>query len=141
MTPEAIFLGVIALAVVVMAVIQVGAIIFAARLARRVDRLAGDLEREIKPLMVHLQTITADAARAAALATAQVERVDRLFGDLAARVERTLDAVQQTLLSPAREGFAVLSGIRAALAALREMREQAHRRPAGAEEEDPLFIG
>lgn len=140
---EAVFLGVIALAVVVMAAIQIGAIIFAARVARRVDRLAIDFEHEIKPLLVNLQAMSTDAARAAALATAQVERVDRLFAELGSRIERILDTVQQTLLGPARDGVAVLTGIRAALSAFRELRDQAQarRRPAGAEEEDPLFIG
>ncbi len=133
-----VWLGIIALAVVVMAAIQVAAIVFAARLARRVDRLATDFEQQVKPVLANLQAVTADAARAAAVGAAQIERLDRLFVELGARVEHALEGLHHTLLAPAREGFAVLSGIRAALSTLRG---QARRRPAAAEEEDPLFIG
>jgi hypothetical protein len=59
-----VFLGIIALAVAVMAAIQVGAIIVAARLARRVDRLATQIEQDIKPVFQNLQALTTEAARA-----------------------------------------------------------------------------
>ena len=135
---EAAFLGVIAIAVLVMAGVQIGLFVVAGRLARRVDRLASDFDESVWPLIANLQAMSADAARAATVATAQIERADRLFTELGAKVERTLDVVQHALVQPAREGVAVLSGIRAALAALRGARA---RRPAGADEEDPLFIG
>jgi len=137
-----VFLGVIAAAVVVMAVIQVGAIIAAARLAQRVNRLAQDLERDMAPIVANLQTIGAEAARASALATAQVERADRLFADVSARVEETTAIVQQAIVAPAREGLAVMAGLRAALTSLRDARQAAAgRRSPRAEEDDPLFIG
>jgi hypothetical protein len=135
------FLGVIALAVAVMAAIQVGAIIVAARLAKRVDRLAAQIEQDIKPVFQNLHTLTADAARAAALAAVQVERADKMFADLVQRLDYTLSAVQNRVLAPAREGAAVLAGIRAALAAFRDLREPGRRRPSVVEEEDALFIG
>ena len=86
---SAIFLGVIALAVSVMAAIQVGVVVYGARLARRVDALATQVDREIKPLLTHFNAIGEEAARATALAAAQVERVDRLFADVSLRVEET----------------------------------------------------
>lgn len=135
------FLGLIALAVTVMAAIQVGAIIVAARLAKRVDRLATQVEHEIQPIFQHLQALTAEASRAATLAAIQVERADKVFGELSHRVDQTLLTLQSRVVAPAREGFAVLAGIRAALAALRDLRETGRRRPAAVEEEDALFIG
>ncbi len=135
------FLGIIALGVVVMAAIQVGAIIVAARIARRVDRLATQIEQDIKPVFQNLHALTAEAARASALATIQVERADKLFGELAGRLDQTLTTLQSRVVAPAREGFAVLAGIRAALAALRDLREAGRRRAAAVEEEDALFIG
>jgi hypothetical protein len=135
------FLGIIALAVAVMAAIQVGAIIVAARLAKRVDRLATQLEEDIKPVFQNLQTLTTEAARAAALAAIQVERADKVFSELAQRVDQTLVTLQSRVVAPAREGFAVFAGIRAALAAFRDLRETGRRRPAAVEEEDALFIG
>ena len=135
------FLGIIALAVAVMAAIQVGAVIVAARLAKRVDRLATQLEQDIKPVFQNLQTLTTEAARAATLAAIQVERADKVFGELSQRVDQTLLTLQSRVVGPAREGFAVLAGIRAALAAFRDLRETGRRRSASVEEEDALFIG
>jgi len=62
------FLGIIALAVFVMAGIQVYAIFAGIRLAKRVDQLATQLDQEIKPLMANLTTLSSEAARAAVLA-------------------------------------------------------------------------
>jgi hypothetical protein len=135
------FLGIIALAVTVMAAIQVGAIIVAARLAKRVDRLATQIEEDIKPVFQSLQALSTEAARAAALAAIQVERADRIFSELSQRVDYTLTTLQSRVVAPAREGFALLAGIRAALAAFRDLRETGRRRPAAVEEEDALFIG
>jgi hypothetical protein len=133
------FLGVIAAAVLVMAAIQVAAIVVAARAARRIDRIADRFERDLQPVVASLQALTADAARATALAVTQVERADRLFGDLSRRVEQTLVTVQETLLAPAREGFAWLSGLKAVLATLRDLKPSPQ--PAGVDEDDALFIG
>jgi hypothetical protein len=139
---SAIFLGVIAAAVLVMAVVQVSAAIAAARLAQRVNTLATQIERDVAPLVTNLQTIGAEAARASALAAAQVERADRLFAEVAARVEETTAAVQQAIVAPAREGVAVVAGLRAALTALSDSRKAAARRRATRQDEDDqLFIG
>ena len=139
---SSVFLAVIAGAVLVMALIQVWAIIAAARLAQRVNRLAQQVERDMAPLVANLQTIGAEAARASALATAQVERADRLFADVSAKVEETTSVVQQAIMAPAREGMAVMAGLRAALSSLRDARQAAAgRRASRPDEDDPLFIG
>jgi hypothetical protein len=138
---EEIYLGIIAVAVAVMAIIQVGAVVLAARAARRVDQLADRLEQDLRPIVTNLQALTAEAARASALAAAQVERADRLFSEIAARVDHVLEAVQKSLIEPAREGFAWLSGLKAALAAFRELRESARPPQAAAGEDEALFIG
>ena len=140
MTSTEVFLGVIAAATLVIAVVQVGIIVAAARLAGRVERLADDVARELKPLSAHLNAIGRDAARAAALAAGQVERADRLFGDFAVRVEQTLSSVQSTLNAPAREGRALLSAFRAALKAIRDLRQTGRTRPGRGDDEDALFI-
>jgi hypothetical protein len=137
-----VFLGIIALAVSVMALIQVGVIVFGARLAKRVEQMAVQIDREIKPLLVNLNVVGQEAARAAELAAAQVERVDQLFAQVAGRVEETAATLQSAIIAPAREGLALVHGVKAAFAALREIR--AASGPAGGaihDEEDPLFIG
>jgi hypothetical protein len=80
-----------------------------------------------------------EAGRATALATQQVERVDRLMADLAVRVDHTAAAVEEAIVTPAREGLALMAGVRAGLAALRGLR--ARRAARRVEEEDALFIG
>jgi hypothetical protein len=135
-----VFLGVIAVATLAIAVAQIAVIVVAGRAARRVAQLVEQLERDVKPLFGHLNAIGDDAARAASLAAAQVERVDRLFNDVALRVEQTMNTVQNTVIGPVREGRAVLSAFRAALQAIREIRQNTRARQGRAEDEDALFI-
>jgi hypothetical protein len=139
-------LGVIAVAVLVMALIQVGAVIAGLKMARRLEHLTREIETGIKPVLTNLTTMTSDASRAATVAASQVERFDKLVGDLAVRVDQTMAAAQQFVTGPAREGMAIVAGIKAAMTALQGLRESARRRsaarPRGAEEEEEsLFIG
>ena len=101
------------------------------------------VDREIKPLLTHLNAIGEEAARATTLAAAQVERVDRLFADVSLRVEETATAVQSAIVAPAREGLALLTGVRAAFDALQAACGRPARRPTPPtpDEDDPLFIG
>ena len=135
-----IFLGIIAVATLAIAIVQIGVIVAAGRLARRVETLAEQLERDVKPLFGHLNAIGRDASRAAALATAQVERADKLFADVAQRIELAMNNVQGTLGAPAREARAILSAFRAALQAIRDMRQDRGSRQRRSEDEDALFI-
>ena len=100
-----VWLGIIAVAVLVMAVIQVAAIVFAMSAARRIGQVADRLEQNLNPVVSNLQTITSEAARMTTLAAAQVERADRMFADLSRRAEQVMAAVP-TLLGPAGKGFA-----------------------------------
>ena len=130
------FLGVIALATLAIAVVLVGVLVAAGRLARRAERILDQFEVELKPLFDHLNAIGRDVSRAAALATAQVERVDRAINDVAQRLEHTIRRFQAVLDGPAREGSAILTALAAALRALRG----GMARRARGEEEDSLFI-
>ena len=133
-----VFLGVIAVATLAIAVAQIGVIIAAGLMSRRVGRMVEQIERDVKPLFGHLNAIGADASRAVALATAQVERADQLFTDVAVRIEQTLNAVQTSVGGPAREGRAMMGAFRAAMQAIRELRHG--RRQGRGEDDDALFI-
>jgi hypothetical protein len=135
-----VFLGVIAVATCAMAIVQVAVIVAAGRLARRIDTLVEQFERDVRPLFGHLNAIGRDASRAAALATAQVERADQLFADFAARVDQTLNSVQTSIGAPAREARALLSAVRAALQAIRDLRQGGRGRQGRGDDEDALFI-
>jgi uncharacterized protein YoxC len=135
-----VFLGIIAVAMLAIAVVQIGVLVAAGRAISRVTRLVDHTERELQPLLGHLNAIGRDAARAAAVAASQVDRVDALFADLARRIEQMLDAFQASLAMPAREARAVLRGFRVALQTLRDVRDNGRRRRGRAEDEDALFI-
>ena len=135
------FLGVIAAATLLMAVLQVGAVVAAVRLAKRVERLADELHTDVKPLIARANAIAEDAQRAAALAAVQAERVDAVMAGLSRRVDETAGALQEALIRPAREGLAIMAGLKAGFELLRGRRAAS---PGGAgrlEEEDALFIG
>jgi predicted PurR-regulated permease PerM len=147
-------LGVIAVATLVMALIQVGAILVAAKVARQAQEMLGkaqatiataqqtiaSVHEEIRPLIAKASAIADEASKTAALATAQVQKIDRLVTDLSKRVDETSAVVQQAIVTPAREGLAIVAAIKAAATALRAGADW-RRRTSRSEEEDPLFIG
>ncbi len=133
-----VFLGMIAFATVAMAIVQIGVIVAAGRLARRVDRLADQVEHELKPLFANANAIGRDASRAVSLAAAQVERADRLFADLVTRIEQLTNTLHANFMVPAREGRALMAALRAAMATIREARGRV--RQGRAEDDDALFI-
>ena len=135
-----VFLGIIAVATLATAVVQIFVLVTAGMLAKRVGRLADQVERDLAPLIASLNAIGQDAARAASIATAQVERVDRLFGDAIQRLETTLSVIQTAISVPAREGQALMVGFRAVLDSLRRGAANRPSRARSSDEEDALFI-
>ncbi len=141
-----VFLAVIAVATVTMAVVQVLVMVYAVRLARRVDALSTRVESELGPIAERLRIVSENAQHASALATAQFERVDQLLSRVARRVDETVGVVQHSIVGPLREGAAVVAAVRGVVAAVRSMRggdgdglrEDPEKR---FDEEDPLFIG
>lgn len=135
------FLGAIALATLVMAVIQVGAIIYGALLARRMHELVTRVERDVAPIIDRLTVMSTEASRAASLAAVQVEKVDKMVTDVTQRVDATMAMAQRALVTPAREGVALAAAVKATVDTLRELRRQRRAGRLGAEEDDALFIG
>ena len=137
------YLGLIALGVLVMAGIQLAAIVSVTRAARRAGEMAARFEQDVRPIIVNLQKVSEEAARASAQAAAQVDRLDALVANVARRVEDTAATVQQTILQPARDGLALLSGLKNVIASFREPRDtpQAHPRKEPQDPQDDLFIG
>jgi hypothetical protein len=136
-----VFLGVIAAATLIMALIQIGAIIAALRLARQAQEVIASVQRDIRPLVDKAHAMAEEASRTVALAAAQAQKVDRVVTDLSRRVEETAAILQDAIVRPAREGLAVVAAIKAGLGALRGLRDLHPRNGRQADEEDPLFIG
>jgi predicted PurR-regulated permease PerM len=136
-----VFLGVIAVATLVMAVIQIGAIVAALRLSRQAQQVLQSVHQEVRPLIARAQAIAEEASRTVAIATTQAQKVDRLITDLSQRVDETAGVIQEAIITPAREGLAIVAAVKAGLGALRGLRDMRPRNGRHAEEEDPLFIG
>jgi uncharacterized protein YoxC len=134
-----VFLGVIATATLITAILQVVLLVAAANLVRRVTRFVDFVEVEVKPIIAHVDAIARDASRAAGLALAQVEHADQLLSNTIQRIEQTLATVQSLIVGTLREGNALMMGFRAVMAAIRGFqRRQTSRRRA--EDDEALFI-
>lgn len=134
-------LVVMAIALVVMAAVQVAGIIAALRVARQISATTDELRQEIRPLMGQVRRIADEAERASRLATAQVARVDRLLESLAVNVEETVGVVQAALVGPLRQGAAIVGAVRTALSVLRTWQRQRPRRAVREDTEDAMFVG
>lgn len=145
------WLAIIAISTLVMALLQVGALIAAAVAARRVQARVARLEeqvgqqvqpllQQVQPVVDRLTVMSADAARISALAVQQAEKADVALTSAAKRMDQTLAVVQNAVVAPAREGMALAAALRAAVGSIKT---GARRRPkaAGAEDDDALFIG
>jgi hypothetical protein len=134
------FLAIIAGATLIIAFVQVGVMVAAGLVARRVSRLVDQVERDITPLFGYLHAMGRDASRTVELAAAQVERADRLFADVCTRVEQTAATVQATIETPLRDGRARLASVGAALNALRDLRRAPDAAKPRGEGDEALFI-
>ncbi len=135
------FLGLIAFATVMMALIQVGVIIATLRVAKQAQGLLLTLQRDVQPLVAKAHAIADEATRTLAIARAQAEKVDRVVTDLSRRVDDTAAVLQNAIVAPAREGMAIVAAIKAGLGAFRGLRDLRPGHGRQADDEDPLFIG
>ncbi len=133
-----VWLGVIAVAVLVMAVTQVAVLIRLSQVAREASAATRDLKRELTPLIEKANRIADDAGRVSGLALAQVQRLDVAITSTVRRIDETVTTVQSAIINPVRQGAAVVAGLKAALAVFRARQDRGryHR-----DDEDALFIG
>lgn len=136
-----VFLGIIALATVAMAVLQIGAALAVSRLARDAQKTFTSVQDDVKPLIAKVSALAEEANQTVSIAKVQAEKIDLLVTTLTRRIDETSMVVQQAVMTPAREGLAILAAVKAGLGALRGFRDIAPGQGRHAEEEDPLFIG
>ena len=132
-----VFLGIIAMATLVTAVLQVVLLVAGWQLVRRITTFVEDIERDVRPILGHLNSITRDASRVASLAVAQVERADQLLSSAVVRIEDLLGNLSNVVVKTMREGNALMMGIRAVMAAIQAFRGRRHGR---ADDDEALFI-
>jgi hypothetical protein len=135
-----VFLGVIAVSTLLMALAQIAAVLVLSRVAGQVSDVAQTLQRDVRPLLVRATSIAEEAQKTAIIATAQAQKIDRLVTDLTQRVDETSLVIQQAIITPAREGMALFTALKAGLSALRGFRDL-RGRPGTVDDEDALFIG
>jgi biopolymer transport protein ExbB/TolQ len=135
---QLIWIGTIAIAMVITTIMQVALLAVAIKLALQATRAAQDLRRQVQPLIEKANKITDDAARATALAVTQVERVDAFMSHTVERVDEVLDIVHASILQPIRQGTAIIAAIKAALAVFGKKDDRGR---TGRDDEDALFIG
>lgn len=133
-----VWLGVIAVAVLVMAILQVALVIRLSQVAKEATAATRELRRDLTPLIAKANRIADDAARVSALALSQMERMDHVLSSTVQRIDDTIAAVQTAIVSPVRQGAAVVAGLKAALAVFRARQDRGRY---GRDDEDALFIG
>ena len=137
-----VFLAVIAVATALMAIVQIGAIVALARVAAQVQGLLTTIQKDIGPLLSRANAIAEEASRTATLATAQAQKIDKLVTDLTRRVDETSAVIQQAIITPAREGMAIMAALKAGLGVFKGFGFRDLRgRQGGVDDEDALFIG
>jgi hypothetical protein len=138
---EVVFLGVMALALVLMALAQLLVALAMMRAARRVSDAVDQLQHDVKPLIEKIARVADDASRVTALAVQQAERIDELVKTAAARVDETFGLVQAAVVEPIRQGTAILTAVKAAFAAVRAWQRPPSVSAGVRDDEDPLFVG
>ena len=140
------FLGMMAVSLVIMAAVQIGLIIVAIRVARQLTTTTSQIQQEIRPLIAEVRevahkasSIADEASRAASLATVQVERFDQFMATTASRLDNTLAIINRVVGGPVGQGAAAISAFRAAMSVVRDWRVR--RRRHVHDEEDALFVG
>lgn len=135
---QTVWLAIIAIAVAVMAAMQIVLALIALKAAREMIATVAELRRDIKPVLDKTQRLVDEAQRVTALATLQVERVDRLLASTVERVDETLSIVQHAIIRPVRQGAALMAGVRAALYVFRHWQDKS--RPSR-DDDEALFVG
>ena len=136
-----VFLGVMAVCLVVMTTIQIGLIIVGVRVAKQTTAAIDDLRRELRPLSEKVNRIAEDAARATSLAALQVERLDQMMASTASRLDDTLGVVQGLMSGPVKGGATAIAVFRAAFSMFREWKARGHRTRTVRDDDEALFVG
>jgi hypothetical protein len=114
-----VFLGVIAAATLVMALIQIGLVVGGIIAVKRLNEVVARVEESAKPLLAHADELVVDTTASLAAVRAQVDRVERQAMLVLARTEQAVQRVESYLVAPAREGIAIAAGARALFSAFR----------------------
>ena len=144
-----IFLGIIAVGVTVMTVMQVAALLKVMKLVQRLDTLVEQVSAEVRPLMADLRSVAADASKATGIVLGQVERVERMVSDVMTKVEDGIAAFEASVVAPLRDLLSLIGGLGATFAGFRRTsgasggtpRRDEPAVPDTGDDDDGLFAG
>lgn len=144
-----VFLGVIALAMLVQAGFLVALSLAGMKLARRLDALQAQIDQQIAPTLKNLERVSRNASEVSDLATIQARRLDLVLADTIDKVEETATLVQRLVVRPLRpvsHFVAVLKGLQAGVDVFLQLERRENPPPppksrgASAEDDEHLFI-
>lgn len=114
-----ILLGAIALSSIVQTVVLIGVAVGGLQLMRRVRELQGRVEREIRPVLDSLSTVSHNVAEVSDVAVAQVRRVEAVVEETIERIDEARAQFRRVVRRPRfllGDVAAVFKGVRRGLA-------------------------
>jgi hypothetical protein len=114
-----VYLGVIAAATLVMALVQLGVLIAGIMAIKRMNAALVRFEDSARPVLARVDTLVVDTTEAIAAARAQLDRVEQQAVHVLTRTDQAVQQVRHYLVAPAREGIALAAGARALVGGLR----------------------
>jgi hypothetical protein len=114
-----VYLGVIAAATLLMALVQIGVLVAGIIAVKRMHKVLGRVEDSVRPVLAHVDDLVVDATESIAVVRGQLDRVERQTVHLLTRTEQAVQRVEGYLVAPAREGIALAAGARALVGGLR----------------------
>jgi hypothetical protein len=141
-----VFLGLIALGSLIQALVIIGVALGGLRVAKRVQALQGNVDRELRPALESLNRVARNAAQVADVVNVQARRVEDLVGLTVARLDEVRAQVRGRVKRPAAslaDVGALLKGFRRGLNVYRQLgglEEQAGEGPRRYRDDEHLFI-
>jgi hypothetical protein len=114
-----VYLGVIAAATVLMAVVQIGVLIAGIIAVKRMHEVLVRVEDSVRPVLAHVDELVVDTTESIAAVRAQLDRVERQTLHVLTRTDEAVQRVHTYLVAPAREAIALAAGARTLIGALR----------------------
>jgi hypothetical protein len=114
-----VFLGVIAVAALVMALVQLCVLVAGIIAVKRMHEVLVRVEDAARPVLAHVDDLVVDATASIAAVRVQIDRVEQQAVQVLKRTDQAVQRVQDYLVAPARQGLALAAGARAAFGAFR----------------------
>jgi hypothetical protein len=114
-----VYLGAIAAATVLMALVQIGVLVAGIIAVKRMREALVRFEDSTRPMLAHVDDLVVDATESIAAVRAQLDRVERQAVHVLTRTDEAVQQVRRYLVAPAREGIALAAGARALVGGLR----------------------